>query len=114
VTWSDRCVSAAKREAVMIKPTMAVGIGLVCVFALVAGTRGLGILGAERGGRDAITSIDGGAVAAKSLGGGQSFAHVPASHAAYGWRYPSVFRWESSGIEQRPSAYPVYERVDPR
>jgi hypothetical protein len=101
------CVSAAKREAVMIKPTMAAVIGLVCVFAVFAGTGGLGVSGTEGGERDTTVPIEAGAIEADSLVGEGPYTRVPASHAAYGWRYPSVFLRETSLIEQRPSAHRV-------
>ena len=89
----------------MIKPTMAAVIGLVCVFAVFAGTGGLGVSGTEGGDRDTKVSIEAGAMEADSLDGERSFTRVPAIHAAYGWRYPSVFVRETSLIERRPSTH---------
>jgi hypothetical protein len=91
----------------MIKPTMAAVIGLVCVFAVFAGTGGLGVSGTEGGDRATTVPINAGAMEADSLDGKRSFTRVPAIHAAYGWRYPSVFPRETSLIEQRPSAHRV-------
>jgi hypothetical protein len=91
----------------MIKPTMAAVIGLVCVFAVFAGTGGLGVSGTEGVDRDTTVSIGAGAIEADSLDGERSFTRVPASHVAYGWRYPSVFLRETSLIEPRPSAHRV-------
>ncbi len=77
----------------MFKPEMAAVIGLVCVAAAVTGTGGLGISGVDGGARVGATSIEGVRDNAASSGRERSFAHVPAGHAAYGWHYPSAFRW---------------------
>ncbi len=77
----------------MFKPAMAAVIGLVCVAVAVTRTGGLGISGADWGAQVGATSIEGVPATAPSSGMEQSVANVPASHAAYGWRYPYVFRW---------------------
>jgi hypothetical protein len=76
----------------MFKPAMAAVIGLVCVAVAVTGTGGLGISGADGRARVGATSIEEFPDEAASSGRERSFAHVPASHAAYGWRYPYAFR----------------------
>jgi hypothetical protein len=54
-----------------------------------------------------MVPIEAGAMEADSLVGEGPYTRVPAIHAAYGWRYPSVFPRETSLIEQRPSAHRV-------
>ena len=97
----------------MFKPTMAAVIGLVCVAAAIAET-GVGILRAEGDTWVPGTSLDGVLGGVESLGGEQSFAYVPASHAAYGWRYPYVFRRVPSPMEQPQSARPAIHRGEGR
>jgi len=79
----------------MLKPTMAAVIGLVCVAAVMTVTGGPWGSGSEGGVRIATNPAEGGAE--------QSFAYVPAVHAAYGWRYPSAFHWEPSLNGPHPS-----------
>jgi hypothetical protein len=80
----------------MLKPTMAAVIGLVCVAAVMTVTGGPSGSGSEAGVRIATNPAEGAAVTGMPPGAEQSFAHVPAVHAAYGWRYPSAFHWEPS------------------
>lgn len=97
----------------MFKPTMAAVIGLVCV-ALVAAETGVGILGTAGDAQVPETSRDGVPGGAEPFGGEPSFAYVPASHAAYGWRYSDVFRGGPSPPEQRQSARPLVHPGDGR
>lgn len=97
----------------MFKPTMAAVVGMVCVALAVAET-GVGILGAVGDAQVPETSRDGVPGGAEPFGGEPSFAYVPASHAAYGWRYPDVFRQDPSPTEQRESASPLIHHGDGR
>jgi hypothetical protein len=98
----------------MLKPTMAAVIGLVCVAAVMTGTGGPWGSGAEGSARIATNPIERGAVPGAPPGVEQSFAHVPAVHAAYGWRYASAFHWESSLSGLHPSVDSVHGRAEGR
>lgn len=98
----------------MFKPTVAAVIGLVCVALVVAET-GVGNLGAVAGDAQAPgTSGVGVPGGAEPFGGEPSFAYVPASHAAYGWRYPDVFRRDASAPELPRSVSPLIHPGDGR
>jgi len=98
----------------MLKPTMAAVIGLVCVAAVMTVTGGPWSSGPEMGARIATSPAEGGAVIGVPAGAEQSFAHVPAIHAAYGWRYPSAFHWEQSLNGPHPSVGTVHGSVQGR
>lgn len=98
----------------MLKPTMAAVIGLVCVAAVMTGTGGPWGSGAEGSARIATNPIEGGAAPDAPPGVEQSFAYVPAVHAAYGWRYASAFHWEPSPAGPRPSVGGVQDPVEDR
>lgn len=97
----------------MFKPAMAAVIGLICVAVVVAET-GVGILRAEGDARVPGASLDGVLGGVERLGGERFFAYVPASHAAYGWRYPYVFRRAPSPMELPQSARPAIHRGEGR
>ena len=101
----------------MRKPSrVAAVIGLICVAAVVTETGGLGISGTD--GDSPVTGasdeIDGASRKSGPASVEHAMAQVPASHAAYGWRYPYVFHWESSHLEHRRSARPLMAGGDGR
>ena len=98
----------------MFKPTMAAVIGLVCVAACGRGDGGREFGGGRGTLRSRGPHVMGSRVGPSPSAGDPSFAQVPASHAAYGWRYPYVFRRAPSPLEHRLSARPAIRRGDGR
>ncbi len=93
----------------MFKPTLAAVLGLVCLpmGAADLGVRGDGAAlsgtGAERGSQ---SRIDRPGLAVEL---GDAFAQVPASHSAYGWRYPFAFPLATS--QMKPLQMPLPEQT---
>jgi hypothetical protein len=86
----------------MFKPVLAVVFGLVCVPVGAVDSGGPGAqdvrlgVDAERGSKSRWYNRPGGADAL-----GEPFAQVPATHSAYGWRYPFAFPLETSQTRRR-------------
>jgi hypothetical protein len=91
----------------MFKPALAVVFGLVCVPI---GAVDLGGPGAQdvRSGVDAERGLESRYNRPGVAGDlGEPFALVPATHLAYGWRYPFAFPLETSQTRRREALEPL-------
>jgi hypothetical protein len=91
----------------MFKPAMVAVIGLVCVAAVVTQTGGPGFPGANGDVQVSGAALFEVPTVTSSPREERSYAQAPATHAAYGWRYPYALLWEPSLPGHRPWTQPA-------